>query len=64
MTNHGGPRPGAGRKPDPNAAHRKLRPILLNDEELERAKVIGDGNASLGVRRALDRHKIEPQNST
>ena len=53
---HGGARPGAGRKPGyrvPGAKHRKLRPILLSDEELALAQDIGAGNASYGVRRAI-----------
>ena len=55
MNNHGGPRPGAGRKPgqDPNAAHRVRRMIMLSEEEYRQAKMIGDGNISAGVRRAI-----------
>ena len=55
--NWGGPRTGSGRKPGvpwAGAAHRTRRIIMLNDEELEMAKKIGDGNISKGVRRALD----------
>ncbi len=56
MTNpRGGARPGAGRKPgpDPNAAHRVRRMIMLSDEELDKARTLGDGNISAGVRLAL-----------
>ncbi len=56
MTNqHGGPRPGAGRKPGPHpdAAHRNRRMLLLNDAEYQQAREMGAGNASAGVRRAL-----------
>lgn len=56
MSNHGGPRPGAGRKPGPHpgAAHRKGRLITLSDTEYEQAKFIGMGNASAGIRYAID----------
>lgn len=55
MSNQGGHRPGAGRKPgpDPNAAHRVRRMIMLSEEEYRQAKMIGDGNISAGVRRAI-----------
>lgn len=52
---HGGPRPGAGRPPGPNpqAAHRTRRMVMLSDAEWEQARRLGDGTASAGVRRAL-----------
>ena len=56
MSNHGGPRPGAGRKqgvPLAGAAHRTRRIILLSDGEYQHARELGAGNASAGVRRAL-----------
>lgn len=56
-TNHGGPRPGAGRKPGwrkPGARDQVLL-VKLTTRERTMANEIGDGNASLGVRRALYR---------
>lgn len=56
VSNHGGPRPGAGRKPGvplAGAAHRTRRIILLSDGEYQQARELGTGNASAGVRRAL-----------
>ena len=58
MTNqHGGPRAGAERKPGvplAGAANRTRRIILLSDSEYRTARSLGGGNASAGVRRALD----------
>ena len=45
----GGKRPGAGR---PKVEGRFMQ-LRLSDQEIERAKLLGDGNVSLGVRRAL-----------
>ena len=55
MSNRGGARPGAGRKPgpDPNADHRTRRMIMLNDNEVNQARALGQGNISGGVRLAL-----------
>lgn len=55
MSNRGGARPGAGRKPgpDPNAAHRVRRMIMLSEDEVKQARTLGDGNISEGVRRAI-----------
>lgn len=54
--NHGGPRPRSGRPPGPHpgAAHRKGRLITLSDTEYEQAKILGMGNASAGIRYAID----------
>ena len=51
----GGARPGAGRKPgpDPNAEHRTRRMIMLNDDEVQQARMLGEGNISAGVRMAI-----------
>jgi len=48
----GGARPGAGRKADgaPKTEQKNLR---LDRETVARAKAIGDGNLSEGVRRAV-----------
>ena len=60
---HGGPRPGAGRKPGPHpgAAHRTRRMIMLNDTELAYARALGNGNISAGVRLALALANCRPQ---
>lgn len=52
----GGARPGAGRKPgpDPNAEHRTRRMIMLNDNEVNQARALGQGNISAGVRLAIE----------
>jgi hypothetical protein len=53
---HGGYRPGSGRKPGfklAGAAHRTRRVILLNDAEHQLARELGEGNISAGIRRAL-----------
>lgn len=52
---HGGPREGAGRKPGyrkPDARRQGVY-VRLSEEELAAAKRLGFGNASEGVRRAL-----------
>lgn len=56
-TNHGGPRPGAGRKPGWRKPDKRdqILMVKLNTSERSMANEIGDGNASLGVRRALYR---------
>lgn len=50
---HGGLRPGAGRKP---LGKRKLKKVLvgLAEKNIQQAKLLGDGNLSLGVRRAIE----------
>ena len=59
----GGARPGAGRKPgpDPNAEHRTRRMIMLNDNEVNQARALGQGNISAGVRLALALANRRPQ---
>jgi hypothetical protein len=52
---HGGARPGAGRKTGyrkPSARRVNVN-VRLDAAELARAKALGDGNASEGIRRAL-----------
>ena len=63
MSNRGGARPGAGRKPgpDPNAEHRTRRMIMLNDNEVNQARALGQGNISAGVRLALALANRRPQ---
>jgi hypothetical protein len=59
---HGGPRPGAGRKPGyrkPNG-RKNLVAVRLDDGELETATTLGDGNASAGIRSALARFSEPP----
>ena len=63
MTNHGGKRPGAGRKTGSTklAARRVGIFVRLSEAELEQARAIGDGNASAGVRKALDWYDGPPR---
>ena len=53
----GGPRPGAGRKPGWRKPDKRDQILMLklNVGERAMAQDLGDGNASLGVRRALYR---------
>lgn len=54
-TTHGGPRPGAGRKPGwrkPDA-RRRMTCIKLTEAEHEAAIQLGNGNVSAGIRLAL-----------
>lgn len=56
--NHGGKRLGAGR-PQGRMGRRHL--VVLSDEDWDVARRIGEGNASLGIRRALVYHERYPQ---
>ena len=51
---HGGKREGAGRPTEDDAHGLKRVIVMLNDRHLEMAKKRGDGNVSLGIRRALE----------
>ena len=51
--NRGGPREGAGR-PRKEAEPQKRRNISLSDRLAEKAKQIGSGNISEGIRKALE----------
>lgn len=48
----GGRRKGAGRKPQGDKPMHRIN-VMLGDEHLQRARWIGEGNISLGIRRAL-----------
>ena len=52
---HGGPRPGAGRKPGSvkPQTRRRLVAVRLDDAEMAKAISLGHGNASRGIRTAL-----------
>jgi hypothetical protein len=50
---HGGARPGAGRKSIPGETRRVL--VVLDESTIERAREIGAGNLSLGVREAVNK---------
>lgn len=50
---HGGRRKGAGR-PQLGPEPRRRRNITLTESEMRRARYLGDGNASLGISRALE----------
>jgi hypothetical protein len=51
----GGPRPGSGRRPTGKAL-RSLT-VRLSPEQIERLRELGNGNASAGVRRALEENR-------
>jgi hypothetical protein len=55
MMTHGGTRPGAGRKTGSTkpTARRVGIFVRLSEAELEQFRLLGGGNASEGVRRAL-----------
>lgn len=50
---HGGVRQGAGR-PKISDATQKRRNVSLSDAHVAKAKLLGKGNISEGIRRALD----------
>jgi len=51
---HGGKREGAGRPTEDDAEGLKRVIVMLNEHHVEAAKKRGDGNVSLGIRRALE----------
>jgi len=56
----GGARPGAGRpkgSTDPDARRHQVN-VRLSDAELAKARMLGNGNSSLGMRIALQRHGL------
>lgn len=57
----GGKRPGAGRKigyRSPAARTRQVN-VKLTEDELKKARAIGEGNASVGLRVALNSYDIK-----
>ena len=52
---HGGPRPNAGRHPVDDPL--KPRTVQMTDEQYQKAERIGCGNASRGVRVAVEQFK-------
>jgi len=52
--NHGGRRPGAGRKPL-GEENMKRVDVLLTTEQIDLAKALGNENLSAGVRFAIDK---------
>lgn len=51
---HGGARPGAGRHTADGARGVSNYQIMLLPRHVMQAKILGDGNISLGIRRAID----------
>lgn len=51
---HGGARPGAGRHTADGARGVSNYQIMLLPRHVTQAKILGDGNISLGIRRAID----------
>lgn len=54
---HGGARTGAG-KPRIDKDVQKRRNVSLSDKTVKKAKRIGKGNISEGIRTAVDGHKL------
>lgn len=50
---HGGPREGAGRKTEDEAEDTKRYNVSLDASTVKKAKKLGDGNLSLGIRKAV-----------
>jgi hypothetical protein len=50
---HGGPREGAGRKAEDKAEGTKRYNVSLDDPTVKKAKKLGEGNLSLGLRKAV-----------
>lgn len=49
----GGPREGAGRKAEDEAEGTKRYNVSLDAQTVKKAKKLGDGNLSLGIRKAV-----------
>jgi hypothetical protein len=54
---HGGKRKGAGMKAKDGAKGLKTVQVVLTDGHVEKARAKGEGNVSLGIRRAIDEGK-------
>lgn len=54
---HGGPGRGQGVKAADGATGLKRVNVSLDDASIEAARALGDGEVSLGIRRALSHHK-------
>jgi hypothetical protein len=50
---HGGPRKGAGRKAVDQASGTNRYAVSLDSATLHKARELGDGNLSLGIRKAV-----------
>ena len=50
---HGGPRKGSGRPTEDKAGKTKRYNVSLDRETVRKAEKIGDGNLSLGIRKAV-----------
>jgi hypothetical protein len=55
MSNHGGPRPNAGRHPVEDPL--KPRTVQMTDLQFDKATRIGCGNVSRGVRMAVEQFR-------
>lgn len=55
---HGGPREGAGRKPI-EGTKPEMKSIKISREHWQRAREIGNGNMTEGIRMALDAYRID-----
>jgi hypothetical protein len=57
-TKRGGAREGAGRKAEDGVTQTKRVNVSLDSGTLEKAEKIGDGNVSVGIRRAVKKFKL------
>lgn len=53
MTDHGGPRPGAGRRPEYREPLRRAT-VALPESYIEQLRRYGQGNLSAGIRRLVE----------
>jgi hypothetical protein len=53
---HGGPREGAGRKVEDGSEDLKRYNVSLDAHTVKKAKVLGDGNMSAGIRKRFKDH--------
>jgi len=53
---HGGPREGAGRRAEDDAKGTKRYNVSLDAPTVRKAKKIGEGNLSLGLRKAVRKY--------
>lgn len=54
MLSHGGKRKGAGRKPADGARKLKPRLVSLDEATVKKARKVGEGELSLGLRRCVE----------
>ncbi len=58
-SNRGGARPGAGRPTADNAKDLVSLTVYVRQSDITKAEKLGEGNKSLGIRRALNQVTVE-----